>query len=154
MSSIDKRKAYHIDPLNGQQNVLAIRTPSSRRSGGAYRQGYRGHNYPNRLKVWTSAQVRCITEAIHLQMKRTSPRRAGDSFKSGPHPMSRDYLRKRSDRCRSPPPASTSVCSCDGSKGLFASQIMDCWIFRLRDSSKRLIRSVASRCWAHHSSSS
>jgi hypothetical protein len=147
MSSIDRRKAYHIDPLNGQQNVLAIRTPSSRRSGGAYRQGYRGHNYPNRLKVWTSAQVRCIT----LQMKRTSLRRANDSFKSGPHPMSRNYL---------------SVAKAIGSMPLFNVSMLLRRFERafcvpdhglldfLRDSSKRLVRSVDSRRSAHHSSSS
>jgi hypothetical protein len=33
-------------------------------------KGYRGHNYPNRFKVWTSGQVRRVTKTIRREMKR------------------------------------------------------------------------------------
>jgi IS5 family transposase len=31
---------------------------------------YRGHNYPNRFKVWISGQVRRVTKAIRREMRR------------------------------------------------------------------------------------
>jgi hypothetical protein len=31
-------------------------------------KGYRGHNYPNRFKVWISGQVRRVTKAIRREM--------------------------------------------------------------------------------------
>src|SRR5262249_13705127 len=33
-------------------------------------KGYRGHNYPNRFKVWISGQVRRVTKAIRREMRR------------------------------------------------------------------------------------
>jgi transposase, IS5 family len=33
-------------------------------------RGYRGHNYPNRFKVWISGQVRRVTKAIRREMRR------------------------------------------------------------------------------------
>ena len=32
--------------------------------------GYRGHNYPDRFKVWISGQVRRVTKAIRREMRR------------------------------------------------------------------------------------
>jgi hypothetical protein len=33
-------------------------------------KGYRGHNYPDRFKVWISGQVRRVTKAICREMRR------------------------------------------------------------------------------------
>jgi hypothetical protein len=33
-------------------------------------KGYRGHNYPDRFKVWITGQVRRVTRAIRREMKR------------------------------------------------------------------------------------
>jgi len=33
-------------------------------------KGYRGHNYPNRFKVWISGQVRRVSKAIRREMRR------------------------------------------------------------------------------------
>jgi IS5 family transposase len=33
-------------------------------------KGYRGHNYPDRFKVWITGQVRRVTRAIRRKMKR------------------------------------------------------------------------------------
>jgi hypothetical protein len=33
-------------------------------------KGYRGHNYPDRFKVWISGQVRRVTKAIRREMRR------------------------------------------------------------------------------------
>ena len=33
-------------------------------------KGYRGHNYPNRFRVWISGQVRRVSSAIRREMKR------------------------------------------------------------------------------------
>ena len=33
-------------------------------------KGYRGHNYPNKFRVWISGQVRRVTKTIRREMKR------------------------------------------------------------------------------------
>jgi IS5 family transposase len=33
-------------------------------------KGYRGHNYPDRFKVWISGQVRRVTKTIRREMRR------------------------------------------------------------------------------------
>jgi transposase, IS5 family len=56
---IGKGKAIRLvqsSPISKKLTGAAVR----RIHGG---KGYRGHNYPNRFKVWISSQVRPVTEA-------------------------------------------------------------------------------------------
>jgi transposase, IS5 family len=100
-------KALHGNPYDGHKlgpviaDLVKLTGVAVRRIHGD--KGYRGHNYPDRFKLWLSGQVRRVTKAIRREMRRT---RAATATASMP--------------CF-PLPATTSACSCAGSRNFCAS---------------------------------
>ncbi len=96
-------KALHGNPYDG--HTLGPVIPDLEKlTGVAVRcihgdKGYRGHNYPDRFKVWISGQVRRVTKAIRREMRR---RAAVDPvighLKDG-HRMRRNHLKGRDGDC-------------------------------------------------------
>ena len=58
-------------------------------------KGYRGHNHPNRFKVWISGQVRRVTKAIRREMRRRSAIEPVIGHVKDDHRMRRNYLKGR-----------------------------------------------------------
>ena len=58
-------------------------------------KGYRGHNYPNKFKVWISGQVRRVTKTIHREMKRRAAVEPVIGHIKAEHRMDRNYLKGR-----------------------------------------------------------
>src|SRR5712675_1970455 len=58
-------------------------------------KGYRGHNYPNKFKVWISGQVRRVTKTIHREMKRRAAVEPVIGHLKDDHRMRRNYLKGR-----------------------------------------------------------
>ncbi len=58
-------------------------------------KGYRGHNYPNKFKVWISGQVRRVTKTIRREMKRRAAVEPVIGHIKGEHRMDRNYLKGR-----------------------------------------------------------
>jgi IS5 family transposase len=58
-------------------------------------KGYRGHNYPNKFKVWISGQVRRVTAAIRREMKRRAAIEPVIGHVKSDHRMDRNYLKGR-----------------------------------------------------------
>jgi hypothetical protein len=82
-------------------------------------KGYRGHNYPDRFKVWISGQVRRVTKAIRREMRRRAAVEPVIGHLKDDHRMRRNHLKGRDgDRINAvlAPPARTSACSATGSR--------------------------------------
>jgi IS5 family transposase len=58
-------------------------------------KGYRGHNHPNKFKVWISGQVRRVTAAIRREMKRRAAIEPVIGHLKSDHRMDRNYLKGR-----------------------------------------------------------
>ena len=58
-------------------------------------KGYRGHNYPDRFKVWISGQVRRVTKPIRREMRRRAAVEPVIGHLKDDHPMRRNYLKGR-----------------------------------------------------------
>src|SRR5262249_946901 len=58
-------------------------------------KGYRGHNYPDRFKVWINGQVRRVTKAIRREMRRRAAVEAVIGHVKEDHRMGRNYLKGR-----------------------------------------------------------
>ena len=58
-------------------------------------KGYRGHNHPNKFKVWISGQVRRVTAAIGREMKRRAAIEPVIGHVKSDHRMDRNYLKGR-----------------------------------------------------------
>src|SRR4030088_1738945 len=58
-------------------------------------KGYRGHNYPDRFKVWISGQVRRVTKAIRREMRRRAAIEPVIGHLKDDHRMRRTYLKGR-----------------------------------------------------------
>jgi IS5 family transposase len=58
-------------------------------------KGYRGHNYPNRFRVWISGQVRRVTRAIRREMRRRAAVEPVIGHLKSDHRMDRNYLKGR-----------------------------------------------------------
>jgi IS5 family transposase len=58
-------------------------------------KGYRGHNYPNRFRVWISGQVRRVTRAIRREMHRRAAVEPVIGHLKSDHRMNRNYLKGR-----------------------------------------------------------
>jgi IS5 family transposase len=56
-------------------------------------KGYRGHDYPNRFRVFVSGQVRRTTAAIKREMKRQSTVEPVIGHLKAGHRMDRNYLK-------------------------------------------------------------
>jgi IS5 family transposase len=58
-------------------------------------KGYRGHNHPDRFKVWITGQVRRVTKAIRREMRRRAAIEPVIGHLKGDHRMGRNYLKGR-----------------------------------------------------------
>jgi IS5 family transposase len=58
-------------------------------------KGYRGHNHPNKFRVWISGQVRRVTAAIRREMKRRAAVEPVIGHMKAEHRMDRNYLKGR-----------------------------------------------------------
>jgi IS5 family transposase len=58
-------------------------------------KGYRGHDYPNKFRVWISGQVRRVTKSIRREMKRRSAVEPVIGHVKEEHRMDRNYLKGR-----------------------------------------------------------
>jgi IS5 family transposase len=58
-------------------------------------KGYRGHNHPNKFKVWISGQVRRTTAALRREMKRRAAVEPVIGHIKAEHRMDRNYLKGR-----------------------------------------------------------
>jgi len=58
-------------------------------------KGYRGHNHPDRFRVWISGQVRRVTRAIRREMHRRAAVEPVIGHLKSDHRMDRNYLKGR-----------------------------------------------------------
>jgi IS5 family transposase len=58
-------------------------------------KGYRGHNHPNKFRVWISGQVRRVTSAIRREMRRRAAVEPVIGHVKAEHRMDRNYLKGR-----------------------------------------------------------
>jgi DDE family transposase len=58
-------------------------------------KGYRGHNYPDRFKVWISGQARRVTQVIRREMRRRAPVEPVIGHLKDDHRMRRNHLKGR-----------------------------------------------------------
>jgi IS5 family transposase len=58
-------------------------------------KGYRGHNYPNKFRVWISGQVRRVTKSIRREMRRRAAVEPVIGHVKAEHRMERNYLKGR-----------------------------------------------------------
>jgi IS5 family transposase len=92
-------KALHCNPYDGH-TLSPVIGDLEKLTGVAVRRvhgdkGYRGHNYPDPLKVWISGQLRRVTKAIRREMRRRAAARARDRHLKDDHRMRRNYLKGR-----------------------------------------------------------
>ena len=58
-------------------------------------KGYRGHNHPEKFRVWISGQVRRVTKPIRREMKRRAAVEPVIGHTKAEHRMGRNYLKGR-----------------------------------------------------------
>jgi hypothetical protein len=58
-------------------------------------KGYRGHNHPDRFKVWITGQVRRVTKAIRREMRRRAAVEPVIGHLKDDHRMGRNHLKGR-----------------------------------------------------------
>src|SRR6201987_2645023 len=92
-------KALHGNPYDGH-TLGPVITDLEKLTGVAARRihgdkGYRGHNYPDRFKVWISGQVRRVTKAIRREMRRRAAVEAVIGHLKDDHRMRRNHLKGR-----------------------------------------------------------
>jgi IS5 family transposase len=96
-------KALHGNPFDG--HTLGPMVADMERLTGVEVQrvhvdkGYRGHNYPNKFKVWISGQVRRTTKALRREMKRRAAIEPTIGHVKAEHRMGRNYLKGRDGDC-------------------------------------------------------
>src|SRR5215475_11313215 len=56
---------------------------------------YRGHNHPDKFRVWITGQVRRVTRAIRREMKRRAAVEPVIGHTKAEHRMGRNYLKGR-----------------------------------------------------------
>src|SRR5689334_7093464 len=96
-------KALHGNPYDGH-TLGPVITDLEKLTGVAVRRihgdkGYRGHNYPDRFRVWISGQVRRVTKVIRREMRRRAAVEPVIGHLKDDHRMRRNYLKGR-DRDR------------------------------------------------------
>src|SRR3989440_658099 len=92
-------KALHANPYDGH-TLGHVTAALEKLTGVTVRRihgdkGYRGHNYPNRFKVWISGQVRRVTKAIRREMRRRAAIEPVIGHLKQDHRMGRNYLTGR-----------------------------------------------------------
>ena len=92
-------KALHGNPFDGH-TLGPIVADIEKLTGVEARRihvdkGYRGHNHPNKFRVWISGQVRRVTAAIRREMKRRAAVEPVIGHIKAEHRMGRNYLKGR-----------------------------------------------------------
>jgi transposase, IS5 family len=92
-------KALHGNPYDGH-TLGPVIADLEKLTGVAARRihadkGYRGHNYPDRFKVWISGQVRRVTKAIRREMRRRAAVEPVIGHVKEDHRMGRNHLKGR-----------------------------------------------------------
>ena len=92
-------KALHGNPFDGR-TLGPVVADMERLTGVEIRRihvdkGYRGHNYPNKFRVWISGQVRRTTKALRREMKRRAAIEPVIGHLKAEHRMDRNYLKGR-----------------------------------------------------------
>ncbi len=92
-------KALHGNPFDGH-TLGPIIADLQKQTGVEVQRihvdkGYRGHNYPNRFKVWISGQVRRVTKTIRREMKRRAAVEPVIGHLKAEHRMGRNHLKGR-----------------------------------------------------------
>jgi hypothetical protein len=92
-------KALHGSPYDGH-TLRPVITDLEELTGVPIRRihgdkGYRGHNYPDRFKVWISGQVRRVTKAIRREMRRRAAIEPVIGHLKDDHRMRRNHLKGR-----------------------------------------------------------
>jgi IS5 family transposase len=91
-------KALHGNPYDG--HTLGPVIADEKLTGVAVRRihgdkGYRGHNYPNRFRVWISGQVGRVTKVIRREMRRRAAVEPVIGHLKDDHRMRRNHLKGR-----------------------------------------------------------
>ena len=92
-------KALHGNPYDGHTlgpviaDLEKLTGVAARRIHGD--KGYRGHNYPDRFKVWISGQLRRVTKAIRREMRRRAAVEPVIGHLKDDHRMRRNHLKGR-----------------------------------------------------------
>jgi transposase, IS5 family len=92
-------KALHGKPYDGH-TLGPVTADLEKLTGVAVRRihgdkGYRGHNYPDRFRVWISGQVRRVTKVIRREMRRRAAVEPVIGHLKDDHRMRRNYLKGR-----------------------------------------------------------
>jgi transposase, IS5 family len=92
-------KALHGNPFDGHTLCTAV-AGVEHTTGVEVRRihadkGYRGHNYPNKFRVWISGQVRRTTRALRREMKRRAAVEPVIGHLKAEHRMDRNFLKGR-----------------------------------------------------------
>ena len=90
-------RALHRNPFDGHTLKAAIADVEAI-SGVAVKRihvdkGYRGHDHPDRFKVWITGQVRRVTAAIRKEMRRRAAIEPVIGHLKAGHRMDRNYLK-------------------------------------------------------------
>ena len=92
-------KALHGNPFDGHTLGPIIADLEALTGVEAHRihvdKGYRGHNHPEKFRVFISGQVRAVTAAIRRQMKRRAAVEPVIGHVKIDHRMDRNYLKGR-----------------------------------------------------------
>ena len=92
-------KALHGNPFDGHTLGQIIADLQKRTGDEVQRihvdKSYRGHNYPNRFRVWISGQVRRVTKTIRREMKRRAAVEPVIGHLKAEHRMARNHLKGR-----------------------------------------------------------
>jgi len=92
-------KALHGNPFDGHTLAPVVADTEKLTGVEVVRihvdKGYRGHNYPNKFKVWISGQVRRVTAAIRREMKRRAAVEPVIGHVKSDNRMDRNYLKGR-----------------------------------------------------------
>jgi IS5 family transposase len=92
-------KALHGNPFDGH-TLGPVITELERQTGITPRRihvdkGYRGHNHPEKFRVWITGQVRRVTRPIRREMKRRAAVEPVIGHVKAEHRMGRNYLKGR-----------------------------------------------------------
>ena len=92
-------RALHGNPYDGHTLAAAIADMQTLTGIEASRihvdKGYRGHDYPNRFRVWISGQARRVTKTIRREMKRRAAIEPVIGHMKAEHSMDRNHLKGR-----------------------------------------------------------